>query len=534
MSDADGDEGLYTGPVNIMGKAHGAGELHYDQGMIFVGEFTDGHQRRGVAYTSKGSPRFTMIQGEWTSVDYSLVKEFPVPESVLAKKKSSARAAAATAAVASVAKTQDLSVLNDGGEGAYTLPLTRQNVPIQTEGSTIHYKSAYYGTINAGTPGVPYKVVFDTGSGHLILPSTYCASETCRAHNRYRRTKSSSARDIDHDGSTVQPGEPRDQITVSFGTGEVTGVFIEDIVCVESPQSGQSDKSAQTQVAVQGSSAANAGELPPGCMKLSFIAATEMSQEPFKAFEFDGVLGLGLAGLSQGPSFNFMDVLADDANGVGNELSHTFGVFLAEDGHGDSEITLGGWSSKRLEEPSGLRWNTVLDPEMGHWTVEIKSMRVDDEPVMFCEDGGCKAVVDTGTSLLAVPTPSFSELYELLKHSAPATGHCRGDGPQLHIELESFTVTLGPEDYSRHEPISKQKPSLFDDRAATPATSGRCRPMLMTMDLPEPLGPKLFILGEPVLRKYYTIYDAKAGRVGFGKARHVPPSNVSEVAQQSE
>lgn len=306
--------------------------------------------------------------------------------------------------------------------------------------------------------------------------------------------------------------------------------FIEDIVCVDSGNKS-SDLSAQTAVAVPDSDAFGSGELPPGCMKLSMIAATEMSAEPFKAFEFDGVLGLGLAGLSQGPSFNFIEVLADNANGAGNDLSHTFGVFLAEDGHGDSEITLGGWSSKRLEDPSSLRWNTVLDPEMGHWTVKIKSMRVDNEPVMFCETGGCKAVVDTGTSLLAVPTNAFSELYEFLKHPAPSTGHCRGAGPQLHIELESFTVTLGPEDYARHEVTPpKQKQSLFD--TASQGTTARCRPMLMTMDLPEPLGPKLFILGEPVLRKYYTIYDAKAARVAFGKARHDPPSILSEASPE--
>jgi len=524
MADADADEGWYTGPLNAMGEAHGRGDLHYDQGMVFVGEFTDGQQRRGVAYTPKGSPRFTMSTGEWTAVDYALVDEFPVPEFILAKKKKAVdRIAAANGAP--VAKSQELAVVH-GGEGAYTLPLTRQNVPIQTDGSTIHYKSAYYGTVNAGTPGVPYKVVFDTGSGHLILPSTYCASETCRAHTRYKRSKSSSARDIDHDGSTVQPGSPRDQISVSFGTGEVTGVFIEDIVCVN-PGNTTTDLSTQAAVAIPGSDTLGSGELPPGCMKLNMIAATEMSEEPFKAFEFDGVLGLGLAGLSQGPSFNFIEVLADNVNGLGNDLSHTFGVFLAEDGHGDSEISLGGWSNKRLEDPSSLRWNTVLDPEMGHWTVEIKSMRVDNEPVMFCETGDCKAVVDTGTSLLAVPTNAFSELYEFLKHSASPTGDCRGAGPLLHIELESFTVTLGPEDYARHEVLPpKQKQPSFDTDAQVP--QARCRPMLMTMDLPAPLGPKLFILGEPVLRKYYTIYDAKAARVAFGKARHDPPSLQSD------
>jgi len=48
----------------------------------------------------------------------------------------------------------------------------------------------------------------------------------------------------------------------------------------------------------------------------------------------------------------------------------------------------------------------------------------------------------------------------------------------------------------------------------------KCHPTFMPFDLPEPLGPKLFILGEPVLRKYYTVYDWEVKRVGFGLACH--------------
>lgn len=46
----------------------------------------------------------------------------------------------------------------------------------------------------------------------------------------------------------------------------------------------------------------------------------------------------------------------------------------------------------------------------------------------------------------------------------------------------------------------------------------------MVMDLPEPIGPKLFILGEPVLKKFYTVYDAEKKRIGFGRAKHAPAS----------
>jgi len=57
----------------------------------------------------------------------------------------------------------------------------------------------------------------------------------------------------------------------------------------------------------------------------------------------------------------------------------------------------------------------------------------------------------------------------------------------------------------------------------------RCFPLLMTLELEEPLGPKLFILGEPVLRKYYTVYDARLKRIGFGRAVHVAAPTREEL-----
>jgi len=272
--------------------------------------------------------------------------------------------------------------------------------------------------------------------------------------------------------------------------------------------------------------------LDHGCVKLRLIAATAMSEEPFKDFKFDGVLGLGLDGLSQAPEFNFLDVIADSfAKNNGQrkgKTPHTFGVFLADDTEEESKITFGGWDDNHMVQEA-LSWNDVLDPEMGHWTIRIGAIRVEyqdgtEESMTLCKEG-CKGVVDTGTSLLAVPSMAFSELYTLLRHPAHMEGHCHGPGPKLHIELDTFTVTLEPEDYSRLErtPPRKTRPR-FDAKPHNVSASGRtdlhCKPMLMSMDLPAPLGPKLFILGEPVLRKYYSVYDGKAKKVGFARARH--------------
>jgi len=440
------------------------------------------------------------VSGE--NVDPDLVKEYPL------QSRGGDSAGTDSAADASDASPEFLPLVAPSQQNELLrVPLSRQLVPITSNGDTLYHKSAYYGTIQAGTPSKSFKMVFDTGSGHLILPSTYCGSETCRAHATYSRKRSSTARDVNIDGSTAHPGESRDQMTVSFGTGEVSGVFIEDVVCMD-------DASAPPLANVSGASAAlvaAAGakqELPRGCVTMSLVAATEMSAEPFLDFDFDGILGLGLTGLSQGTNFNFLDVVGRSLKEQGGRLPQTFSVFLAREGQLGSEVTLGGWAPERLAEGdrNAVAWNRVLDPELGHWSLSVRRIRVDGEPIPFCEDGSCKAVADTGTSLLAVPTLSFPELYKRLRHQAVG-GECAGRGPQLHFELEHTTISLGPEDYS-------QATSTPLQRVAS------CKPMLMTMDLPAPLGPKLFILGEPVLRKYYTVYDTQSARIGFGLARH--------------
>merc|ERR1719487_1309131 len=102
-----------------------------------------------------------------------------------------------------------------------------------------------------------------------------------------------------------------------------------------------------------------------------------MSEDPFKTFEFDGILGLGLDGLSQANEFNFLNVIRASVQDQGSCIMDTFAVFLADNNAEDSEITLGGWAKEHLEED--LSWAPVQDPEMGHWIVGVKSIWVNDK-----------------------------------------------------------------------------------------------------------------------------------------------------------
>jgi hypothetical protein len=376
-------------------------------------------------------------------------------------------------------------------------------------------KTVFFGTVSIGHPSAQeFTVVFDTGSAHLVVPSVKCLSDTCRAHQRYDVAASPNAIDIDHDGSRVLAGMDRDQVTVSYGTGAITGDFAQDRLCL-----GTSEPPDGT--------GAN-------CVDVRMIMATEMSHEPFSSFAFDGVLGLSLESLAVTPEFSVFATLAKK----GHLSHHSFGVFLAEGGEGLSEISFGGHNPERLRgEPV---WAPVFDPELGHWQVQITSLRLGERSLDFCSDGQCRAVVDSGTSLLAVPAALAGDLATMLEDNLKDPSHgleargvdCRqAEGLPLHFDVNGFTITLEPGDYTR------QALQLAEDGSTSPAsvspkpTAGEpepfarsCWPSLMPIDFPEPLGPKLFIWGEPVMRKYYTIYDLRDRSIGFGLAAHAGPA----------
>merc|ERR1719162_811232 len=97
----------------------------------------------------------------------------------------------------------------------------------------------------------------------------------------------------------------------------------------------------------------------------------------------------------------------------------------------------------------------------------------------------------------------------------------RLDLPPLRIELAGFTIRLDSADYMRKNPHSKAATDAasVSSNPAAAAAEWQCRPRLMPISLPAPLGPHLFILGEPVLRKYYTVFDRRGPEIGFAPVR---------------
>merc|ERR1719217_365451 len=145
------------------------------------------------------------------------------------------------------------------------------------------HASEYYGKIGIGEPPQEFLVVFDTGSGNLLLPGKECTDEACTSHKRFDSSRSKTAVDIafaDSPDKAVDKGGDRDVVTITFGTGEMSGVFIKDRICIGSI-----------------------------CTRGNFVAATEESDEPFSLVPFDGIFGLSLPQMSEAPHFNILDCM---------------------------------------------------------------------------------------------------------------------------------------------------------------------------------------------------------------------------------
>mmetsp|Transcript_58435 Transcript_58435/g.132355 ORF Transcript_58435/g.132355 Transcript_58435/m.132355 type:complete len:178 (+) Transcript_58435:729-1262(+) len=145
-------------------------------------------------------------------------------------------------------------------------------------------------------------------------------------------------------------------------------------------------------------------------------------------------------------------------------------------------------------------WAPVSRPS-GYWQIEIGEIAINDSPTNMCK--GCQVAVDTGTSQLAGPTDVINDLTKSLKVKSDCSN--MDSLPKLGFTIGGSggrVLNLDPVDYV--------------DRSE----QNTCELSLMPLDVPPPNGP-LFILGDPFLRKYYTVYDREHKRVGFSAAQHV-------------
>ena len=244
---------------------------------------------------------------------------------------------------------------------------------------TNYMDAQYYGEISLGTPAQPFSVVFDTGSSNLWVPSSQCSylSIACYLHNKYYSDKSSSY---------VEDGR---EFSIEYGSGSLTGFFSQDTLHI-----GGIDVEKQI--------FAEAVNEP----SLSFIAAS-----------FDGIMGLGFPEISVGkvdPPFQNML-----KQGLIEEPVFSFWLNRNTEDDLGGEMVLGGVDPAHFKGEH--TWAKVT--RRGFWQFKMDGISVGKSPD-FC-NGGCQAIADTGTSLLAGPSDEVEKLNKMIGGTSVVVEQCK-------------------------------------------------------------------------------------------------------------
>ncbi|SCU95900.1 LAMI_0F04324g1_1 [Lachancea mirantina] len=318
-----------------------------------------------------------------------------------------------------------------------------------------YLNAQYFTEISLGTPPQPFKVILDTGSSNLWVPSAECGSLACFLHSKYDHDASSSYK---ANGSTF---------AIQYGSGSLEGYISQDTLSI--------------------------GDLT--IPKQDFAEATAEPGLAFAFGKFDGILGLAYDTISVNKIVPPVYKALHD--GLLDEPKFAFYLNDADKSEQGGEATFGGIDKSKYK--GDITWLPVR--RKAYWEVKFDGIGLGDE---YAELQGTGAAIDTGTSLIALPSGLAEVLNAEIGAKKGWTGQytvdcdSRDQLPDLTFTFDGYNFTITPYDY-------------------TLEASGSCISAFTPMDFPEPVGP-LAIVGDAFLRKFYSVYDLGNDAVGLATA----------------
>ncbi|RLN54804.1 hypothetical protein BBJ29_008507 [Phytophthora kernoviae] len=342
--------------------------------------------------------------------------------------------------------------------GTSSYQRTRRLVSSDSNSNAIDMEN-YQGTIyfaDIQIDGSNFVVQVDTGSSDLWISCYYVS------------------------GSTCQSSCPSGASTISYGSGDV---------CVEA--SSSDIKFGNVAVADYVVGVAQGSNVNPS------------NSNSLLAGDAEGLFGLAYSSLATLPSPNgqFIDYVL------------SFSMYLSQEDNSEGSFLLLNGVDKALISANGLTPYTInlKSSTPTHWTIGMTALQIGNNSAVFpcstASSGSCDSIVDSGTSLLAMPSSVYSTfvdtyLTECQEYSSGSGIYmCSSDVdlPRLAFTFGDATFYLEKDDYV----INLGANTVIVEVQATSSSSGSYA--------------NTWIIGETFLKVFYTGYNVNdTGGNGFG------------------
>jgi len=323
----------------------------------------------------------------------------------------------------------------------------------------------YYGEVEIGSPAQKFQVIYDTGSSNLWVPSKGCTN--CKSHAAsYDSSKSSKY---------VKNGQ---DFRLQYGTGSCNGFLSRDDVTLGG-------------LTIEG---------------FTFGEVTQEAADVFGAAPFDGILGMGVPAAAVDHTPMPMDMLVQQ-----KKIEHNiFAFYLSSNGKRGSTLTLGGTDSSFYTGEFSYVPLARAGRFLPYWLVSASDIKIGGQSFGLCSRIiGCDMVVDTGTSIFAGPSKQINSIIQQIGNVSEDCSNVKS--------LPTITFSMGGHDFD-------MTPDFYVLRVPDENGKTVCQLGIEAMNA----GVPIFILGDPFLRQYYTVWDGEQKRVGFATAK-VPSDDVIVV-----
>jgi hypothetical protein len=355
--------------------------------------------------------------------------------------------------------------------------------------------------------------MYDTGSTGLVLPDRGCT--TCGNDNLFDPARSTSFSTLPDAGvyTLLDYSTAASSVPVVAGNDSANCTYVTDAITLHGLKSPE-----QT------------------------FALCNLYPSSFENVPVDGILGLGISPQASADNSTTPSFWSWYNSGLLPEPVFSFDLIPGSEM--GAELTLGGIDhSKYTGEIAYINLDQNTTSESQLYIVDLTTLFVDDKEVLVTGNysssnssgSGCQApapsepgvaALDTGTAFLQAPDKqTVAEIYAQI---APEITEIDPNGAwgapcavldAVAPELLTFSINNGTGSY-----FNLTLTRNFFNLGEYPGQPGICQAVFNHPIIPiaDPLGEgrPVWILGSPLLKEYYTVWDGLNLNVGFAKSVH--------------